>query len=228
MMNDHLLLARAQDIAADFCDSIRDTCRYLLVAGSVRRKVPFPSDIEIVAQPRSPQFLWARLDALLLANRIQKAYYGQSQTTRWGDSYRGLIFRGARIEVFTCDGHNRGYIAWMRTGPGDAGRLVMSLLQRRQWPVRFKDGYAWHVSYNRRHPDFQAADGYARLGKLSAPDEFRMFSMLNMPFVPAVQRSAALYRQRLGQPPGVPDGWYVVEEEGVADVEPQPEQKELF
>lgn len=227
-MTNPLLLARAQAIADDFCASIRDTCSYLLVAGSVRRKVPFPNDIEIVAQPRSPQLLWARLDAMLMSKRIQKARYGQSQTTRWGDSYRGLIFCGVRIEIFTCDGHNRGYIAWMRTGPGDAGQFVMGYLQARQWPVRFKDGYAWHVSYNRRHPDFQAANGYARLGRLSVPDEFRLFSMLNMSFVPAMQRRAALYRRHLGQPPGVPEGWYVVEEEEAADVEPQPEQGRLL
>lgn len=86
------------------------------IAGSVRRGKPEVGDIEHVVMPKfgkQGNELWMLLDSMLpddgieAAGIVEKAVYPNG-TNRWGEKYRGVMFRGFRHEVFIADAMNWG------------------------------------------------------------------------------------------------------------------------
>lgn len=187
------LLAKASAVAGGFLEYIRDVSAYSCIAGSIRRKKATVGDIEIVVEPTSKAALLNRLDVMLNMGTIEQALYGEKEFPRWGDTYRGLLFMGWKIEVFTCDADNRGYITWLRTGSADKNQFVVTKMKQQKYPVRFADGYAWHVSYDRNHPMFDVDAGYAKLNRLRVPDEMTVYHLLGLPMMPVTQREASFY-----------------------------------
>ena len=191
------LLAKAAAVAGDFLEYVRDVSAYACIAGSIRRKKETVGDIEIVIEPTSKAALLNRLDVMLNMGTIDQALYGEKEVPRWGDTYRGLLFMGWKIEIFTCDADNRGYITWLRTGSSDKNQYVVTKMKTGKYPVRFADGYAWHVSYDRKHPMFDVEAGYAKLNKLRVPDEVTVYHLLGMPMMPVTQREEQFYAHYL-------------------------------
>lgn len=192
-------LAKADEIAGAVVALVADCCQWIEVCGSVRRRKATVGDIEIVAVPADRQHLLARLDRLVLEGKIKKARYGATVQERWGDTYRGFEFQDVRFEIFLADKDNRGYIQWLRTGPGDANQFIMWRMQAGSWPIRFMDGYAWHVQYY--------ADQTSLLSRrrLSVPDEDVLFRLLMMPrTVAPIDRSEKLYHALLDKKVRVP------------------------
>lgn len=207
-------LWQAQQVADDFIGRIQDVAAETHVVGSISRKVPTVGDIEIVVLPlRQPDF-WNRIDVLLHMGSIQRAIYPDG-THRWGDSYRGLMYAGHRIELFTCDAHNRGYITWLRTGPRDANVYVMSVLSRHKSQVRFEQGSGWEVTYE--------GDETIYLKRLSIPDEWTLFQLLGMPLIRADIRSQTVYARYLAR--GVNCPQHLSQYYAPLD---EPQQKRLF
>lgn len=114
------------------------------MAGSVRRRELTVGDVEYVAiprygqrpgeglfaEPRATNLLWERLDELVEAGELEQARYGVSGTTRWGDRYRGVCFRGYKHEFFLATPDTFGYHLAIRTGPADYSRFLVTALQR--------------------------------------------------------------------------------------------------
>ena len=152
----------------------------LEIAGSVRRGNAFVKDIELVVLARHLAAFWARLDALVLNGTTRKAEYSYGSaaktTTRWGQKYRGLVFEGARIEVFAATPDNWGYIFWLRTGPGDANTFMMTRLK--QTSLSVEDGQWYHAGQ-----------------PLRIAEEERLFELWGMPLVPPAERSEETYRR---------------------------------
>lgn len=150
-------LSNAEELRALFTD-IEGRGRFLTCgtvyerwefAGSLRRGKPEVGDIEHVVIPRTELVapkadaglfggeahgairlnnVNDRLDELLEDGLIEKALYGETRTTRWGDKYRGFVFKGHRHEVFQCEGANWGPTLAIRTGPAEfSQRLVTQL-----------------------------------------------------------------------------------------------------
>lgn len=137
-------LLQAQYHANDFISLIADVTK-AEVCGSVRRLKPLVGDIEIVCLPDDRRVLMARLDRLVADGTFRKAAYGTAESERWGDTYRGLMFEGFKVEVFCATRENHGYIKWLRTGPGDANTHCMTRMKQTEWSVRFREGCAWHM-----------------------------------------------------------------------------------
>lgn len=190
-------LAKAQQVADKFLLHMDDVIAWRCIAGSVRREKALVNDIEIVMRPNHLPTLLNRLDVLLDAGTIEKAVYGKKQTHRWGESYRGLMYQGMLIEVFICDVHNQGYIQWLRTGSGDKNTYVMQRLKHCHAPVRFSGGYGWHVSYDKKHRNYDAVLEYAKLGKLNLADEYTMYFVLGMEPIDPKRREIKTYRRYL-------------------------------
>jgi hypothetical protein len=155
-------------------------------------------DIEIVIEPVVLSALLNRLDVLLEMGVIKQAPYGKLNSVRWGEKLRGCLYQDVKVEVFICDEHNRGYLLWLRTGDGNKNAYVMQRLKHCHAPVRFHEGYGWHVSYDSKHSYFDQILGYAKLGKLIIPDEFTMYYLLGMQPIPAKRRNEKTYRTHLG------------------------------
>lgn len=118
------------------------------IAGSVRRAKSEVGDVEHVVIPRIDNIpgeptmfgepgdheimniTLERLDHLEAIGEIVKAIYPNG-TTRWGEKYRGFMFRGFRHEVFLCEPGNWGNILAIRTGPAEfSQRCVTNLIHR--------------------------------------------------------------------------------------------------
>lgn len=172
-------------------DTLRPYCERIEVAGSIRRGKAEVKDAEIVAIG-TPELLLA-LDRLVAEGKASKALYGEAQTTRWGEAYRGLVYDGVRCEVFMTQPEAWGYQYWLRTGPAEANMFVMKWLSTRGRgaPVRFQEGYGWG-SNNWRHDGkgWKAADRQ----RLAIPDEETLFAVLGMPYIEPHERSEARYR----------------------------------
>ncbi|MGJ3241137.1 MAG: hypothetical protein ACFE0Q_20675 [Anaerolineae bacterium] len=212
----------AERVALDFMTHITDMLAWHSVAGSIRRQKPVVGDIELVVMPRDPHHFLARLDNLIDQGIASRKLYSDGRT-RWGDRYRGITYRGCTIELFLCDHNNRGYIEWLRTGPGMANTYVMSRMSACRSHVRFAGGYAWLVSYDAKHANYDRNAGYAKLGKLIVPDESFLFYLLGMSPVPPRLRSEVVYRQHL-------ENWVHVPSMEALEplIIPEPTQRRLF
>jgi hypothetical protein len=179
-------LELAQAIGQLFVDWIAPHCEWVRVAGSVRRGCEEVKDIEIVVTPKAT--LMSFLDQAVERGEISKALYGQQQRPRWGSKYRGLMFSGARIELFTCDDDNRGWIYYLRTGPGDLNKQLMGKIKH-QSPYRLDGGYIWYGTQ-----------------RLSVPTEDAFFAILGIDPIEPGNRSAEQYRIAFGH--GNPDHFW--------------------
>jgi DNA polymerase/3'-5' exonuclease PolX len=182
---------------------IHGVSHFAEVAGSVRRLKPSVSDIDIVIQPHNTAAIWNRIDVMLDNGTVRKAIYGDGKT-RWGETYRGCLFMGMKVEIHLCTPENRGYIYWLYTGDGDKNQYVMRKLIEHQSLIRFHDGSAWHVSYDKNHPKFNVGFGYAKLARLAVPDEQTFYTLIGMPFIAPHNRSEITYRRYLERAINVP------------------------
>lgn len=193
MSDGKIELAKARVIADKFIGLVRDQCLSIEICGSVRRGKQVVGDIEIVAIPDPTRNLWARLDSLVVRGHMERALYGERQSVRWGNSYRGVMYMGAKVEIFAADQNNIGYIRALRTGPGDANTLLMTHLARNRWNVRFSDGYGWHVSY-----PVKFSDAFERVAKLRIDDEATFFRLVGLPVLMPGARDVDVYAHKLG------------------------------
>jgi DNA polymerase/3'-5' exonuclease PolX len=167
----------ARAIADELRVDLADLCEQGVVAGSIRRWVRYVKDAEIVVLPKNAPTLLARLDSWLIAGQVKKALYNNSGE-RWGTKYRGLIYKGLRVEIFIGDSDNFGYLLWLRTGPSEANKYVMQQCIYQAAPYRAEGGYWWK-------------DGR----KLSIPDEPEMFRLLGMmPILPHLRSIDAYHK----------------------------------
>ncbi len=171
-------LAEARDVALEMVFMLGDVCKDIQVAGSVRRGKAMVGDIEIVALPKHKHDLHSKLETMLHRGTISKAFYGISNTNRWGEKYKGMMYKGFKVEVFSADEHNWGYVYWLRTGPAESNAWVMQRLLVGKSPYRPNEGYFW-----------------VKDKKVSVPDEKEMFRLLGMPFVEPPSRTLDRYEQ---------------------------------
>lgn len=189
---DRIPLIQANFIASKFKELIEDVPGHISIAGSIRRRKETIGDIEIVCQPNNRLELLNRLDKLEQDGTLKKALYGGA--TRWGEKLRGCIFQSMQVEVTIADTDNFGFQLWLKTGDGNKNKFVMSQMIIRKTPVRFSEGYAWHVQY-----DNDAAGDYRKLAKLSVPDEWKLYHILGMPEVLPWHRTEQTYRQHIAR-----------------------------
>lgn len=165
-------------IANEMVELLAPHCEWIEVAGSLRRGKEMVGDVEIVAIPK-PSFL-DFTDKLLAQGVIGKFMYS-NDSYRWGDRYRGISWQNTKCEVFLCDEWNRGYIQWLRTGPGDGNTLVVTRIKHRAAPFRVENGYVWN--------------GY---DKLYINTEQQWFDLLGIPYMQPQERTEEAYAKLMG------------------------------
>ena len=174
---------QARPLAEALLTLIRPHLTWGEIAGSLRREKAEVGDIEIVATAL-PSYL-SFLDSLVQQGTITKALYGEKQTTRWGEKYRGLVYQGMKAEIFLCDDWNRGYMQWLRTGPGNqadnANMYLVTKIKHGHAPFRVKDGYV-----------------YAGEERLKIATEEAWFEICGLPFIEPKNRSVKAYAKLFG------------------------------
>lgn len=128
----------AVSIARSFVDLIDDCCLRLVIAGSLRRRLAFIGDIEVVAIPAIERVvgglfddegedldrLHARMCALLDNDQVEKRI-SVNGVSRWGPTLKYLTFRGASVDLFSSSAGRWGWILALRTGPAAFSRQLV-------------------------------------------------------------------------------------------------------
>jgi hypothetical protein len=169
----------------------------LTICGSIRRNKPDIGDVDIVVQPKNAHEYLNMMD-----NHIHQGIYNKGKNSggreTWGNTKRLLNYQGINFDVIVADAHQFGYKVWLSTGPRLANERMMILLKNNYNIVRPCDGYLWHVTYTKTHPNYEPNRGFSRLGKLNVPDEFTFFHLIGLPTCHAEWRSEAYYQKKLG------------------------------
>lgn len=179
-------------IARAFVEEIESCCERLVVAGSLRRRLAYVGDIEIVATPlvetvdlavpelfadRVQRLRKDRLDErleLLLARGDVSKRTDKNGATRWGPTIKLLEYRGAPIDLFApAEAARFGWILTLRTGPAAFSRqLVVPKGSRTKdgrpglLPVGLKprDGWLTRPASGERLPTANEADVFELYG----------------------------------------------------------------
>lgn len=124
--------------ARAFIELLDGTYDDLRVAGSLRRRLAYVSDIEIVAIPKQDTIaagllgdrteqtdrLDSRMAALLEAGTVAKRL-DRNGSPRWGPTLKYLTFEGVNVDLFTPEAARMGWILLLRTGPAAFSRQLV-------------------------------------------------------------------------------------------------------
>lgn len=128
----------AASIARRFIDLIEDATDRLVVAGSLRRRLPTCGDIEVVCianvetvtttEPglfedvvteTQVDRLHERMEQLLADGVVQKRLLADGLATRWGPKNKLLLFEDRPIDLFGTSVELWGWTLVIRTGPAE-------------------------------------------------------------------------------------------------------------
>lgn len=156
-------------IASKVLEELRPHCERIEIAGSIRRKKPEVSDIEITAIPK-PYSSGLFEDGLAsVVNKWEKVKgdlkYGETRYTQ------RILPEGIKLDLFFADEANWGLIFAIRTGSADYSHKVLA----RGWV----------------HQGFKSENGYLwRDGDLyETPEEIDLFRLAGVLYVPPEDRN---------------------------------------
>jgi DNA polymerase/3'-5' exonuclease PolX len=176
-------LADVRPVADDLVARLRPACERLEIAGSIRRARPQVGDIELVAIPRFEERERPSQGTLFGPERPRRA---ERANLLWdavdalgvfcekrGPVYRQFAWRGVRVDVYTCERGNWGWILFHRTGPGYLRAKIGSMLVARGFAA--VDGWIWD------------ARGLS-IDRVETPEESVVFRLLGIPELPPDRR----------------------------------------
>lgn len=156
-------LSDADKAAAEIVEAITPFCSRIEIAGSIRRRVLFPGDIEIVAIPKNQTLLQLR----------------DIVNNKWGAPSIGLfpskytrIRRSYNIDLFWPTTRNWGMIYFIRTGSAEFAKKALI-----RWKEITKGGYS--------------EDGLLHTADhvvVETPEEADVFKALKWAYVPPEKR----------------------------------------
>lgn len=179
----------AIEIAKAFVAEIEPYTDQLIVAGSLRRRLAYVHDIEIVAVPKVIRLTGGLfdddlgpLDALdahltgLLDNDMVSKRLDANGTPRWGLTLKYLTYRGARVDLFCPNVERFGWILVLRTGPAQFSRQLVV-----EKGKRTKDGRPGLLP-----PHIKPRDGYLTYRtsgeRIETPSEEAVFDLFKLPY----------------------------------------------
>ncbi len=176
-------LADVRPVADELVARLRPACERLEIAGSIRRGRPAVGDIELVAVPRFEDRERPEQGTLFGAprparkerdNLLWDAVDGLGVTySKRGPVYRQFSWRGVRVDVYTCERGNWGWILFHRTGPGYLRAKIGSMLVDRGFAA--VDGWIWD------------ARGLS-IDRVETPEETDVFRLLGIAELPPDRR----------------------------------------
>jgi DNA polymerase/3'-5' exonuclease PolX len=176
-------LAELRLLADDLVARLGPACERIEIAGSIRRQRPLVGDIELVAIPRFEDrrrtvqgtlFDSERAPASERVNLLWEAAEALGVAfTKRGPVYRQFSWRGARVDVYTCERGNWGWILFHRTGPGYLRAKIGSMLVAQG--LAAVDGWIWD------------ARGLS-IDRVETPEEADVFRLLGIPPLPPDRR----------------------------------------
>jgi len=155
----------------------------ITVAGSIRRRRPEVSDVEIVAIPRyQMQPTLVPGEDILGENLLWKAINKEArEIVRQGDKYTKFVTHDdVTVDVFLATSENYGLILFIRTGSAEFN--IQAFIKGKEHGIKSRGGQLY--KYER---------------PVSTPEETDVFRALKRPFVRPVDREVRHYSPNGGQ-----------------------------
>lgn len=191
----------AREDAGDLVRLLRPGCARIAVAGSLRRGVAEPRDIDLVCVARTepePGDLFAAhdrdaLDATIRALlSIPRSGLSRPRDAKSGPRQKELRFRGRKVELWIVrPPATWGVIYAIRTGDAEFARLLVTPTSQ---------GGALP-------PDHQVTAGRLMHGsrEVPTPEERELFAALGLPWIPPGRRTADELRRWIARRNSSPD-----------------------
>lgn len=201
-------LAEAEQVAARFVAQLAGTYDRLVIAGSIRRRLPTVGDIEVVAVPtvRSMverdmfgesvataqiDLLDARLTTLLDNDRVAKRPRSDGKTV-WGSKMKYLTFEGVNVDLFTPDAARFGLILLIRTGPAAYSHQLVTEKGKALVVGHRPDGRTI-TRFGMLPAHLKVAEGWltSRVSgiRIPTPEEQTFYEMARLPYLEPWQRA---------------------------------------
>lgn len=189
-------------IAKAFVAELEGTYTQLIVAGSLRRRLAYVHDIEVIAVPKVetmpigfPDMFGEQAmgDVDLLSARMSEMLdAGETETRldvngspRFGPKLKYLTYQGANVDLFTPEAGNFGWHLMLRTGPAPFSRQLV--VPRSPVPG---DERKPTVTKDRRRgllpPHIKPVDGWLTFRtsgeRIETPTEASVFELFGMPW----------------------------------------------
>jgi len=113
-------LERAKKIAGEVIKRLSPYCSRIEVAGSIRRKRPFPNDIDIVLIAADPWNLTHEISGL-------------GVVTAMGDKLKRVLFNGVQVDIYYATEETWATLLLIRTGSKENNIRLASLAKKRGW-----------------------------------------------------------------------------------------------
>jgi DNA polymerase/3'-5' exonuclease PolX len=182
-------LAEMEAVAEQLVAQLEPVCRRIVVAGSIRRRVADPGDIELVCAPRLhttadlfgmpgqelnllDDFVTALLDQGVLEHRLDK--HGRPSC---GSRYKRLCYQGVALDLFAViEPAQWGVLLAIRTGPATFSKTLVTPRRQGGWCpdwLQCKDGALVRRDSGEIVPTPEEEDCFRALGLTYVPPEQR-------------------------------------------------------
>lgn len=191
-------------LAIEMMGLLVDVVERIEIAGSIRRQKSTVGDIEIVCSPKylrqkdffgnetsAVNLLDERFGELHRHNLVQKRLNKNGVPIAWGSGsdsrYRAMMYRGVPVDVFSVlPDRQWGPTMLIRTGPGDANGVLVT-----QEGIRNRDGH-WGILP--KGMMFNEGAIWSGGIKLNTPEEWDVFDVLQLPYIPPLWRTVEDYQ----------------------------------
>jgi DNA polymerase/3'-5' exonuclease PolX len=187
-------LVAARTVAQQLVGELAPACERIAIAGSIRRKIPEVSDIELVVIPKvvelpGPATLFGddqpeRLNVLdelchalrsqgTLADRLDK-----NGRAAWGPRFKRMRYRGCAVDLFVVTPETWGVQLALRTGPADYSHQLVT-----PHGVYFRDSRGARRG-GLLPLGMRVADGrlLSADGAIETPEERDLFAVIDEPY----------------------------------------------
>lgn len=152
-------LAQAQKIAADVVKRLSPYCKKIQVAGSIRRRKPFPRDIDIVLIPSDAWNLTGEIGRLGIVRLM-------------GEKLRRVSYNGIQVDIYYTSPENWATLLLIRTGSTEHNRHLAGLAKKMGWHLAASGDGLFNQKGQRVAGDTEESI-YAALGLPFQPPEER-------------------------------------------------------
>ena len=168
-------LEKAKTIAEELMSLLSPACNRIVIAGSIRRRKPFPNDIELLCIPKYVEGV-DQLDkelGVFFVRGILTYRRNKRGSIIYGPKNKLLLDKqsGMAIDIFSATESNWGMALFVRTGPKEWNIKAMS---------RFRElGMRGHA-----YGGISDSDGR----EINCPDEETVFQYLRWTYLPPERR----------------------------------------
>jgi DNA polymerase/3'-5' exonuclease PolX len=148
-----MTLQQAKKMADEIIQHLQPHCQRIAIAGSVRREVDFPKDLEILCIPNgckatlfTKTTLFGQDEHTMLYSPYSKQFIAAVNSY---NVYEGkashrhckINYMGNQVDLFMCSPDNWGYIYALRTGSKSHNQRLMVYLKQKGYEC--KDGFVY-------------------------------------------------------------------------------------